>query len=128
MEGRLEDAGELTKDEIKARVDAHRAYMLKFIDQRTPTPHRSIFASVISKFKKPSEPSELVYKPAEFKNDDRIWTEITKGMSPDSIVNLNRIRDDNDVKKIIKTPSGVRVRYKKTHPIHGRRMDMGFPS
>ncbi len=130
MEGRLEDAGELTKDEIKARVDAHKADRLKFIDKWTPNPHRSIFSRVssgISKFKFKT-PSELVYIPAEFKNDDHIWTEITKGMSPDSISNLNRIRYDNDVKNITKTPSGVRVRYKKTHPIHGSSMNMFIPS
>lgn len=127
MEVMLELAG-LNADEIKARVDAHRADMLKFIDKWTPNPHRSIFSSVISKFKKPSEPSKLVYIPAEFKNDDRIWTEITKGMSPDSISNLDSIRSDNDVEKIIKTPSGVWVRYKRTHSIHGSSMNKFIPN
>lgn len=128
MEVELKLAGELNDKEINARVEAHKADRLKFIDKWTPNPNPSMFSrvsSVIGKFKKPSE---LVYTPAELMND-RFWPEITKGMSPDGISKLNSIRSDGDIKKIIKTPTGVWIIHRKgTHPIHGSSMNMFIPS
>lgn len=133
MEVGLERTGLLTDDEIKARVDAHNARKLPFIDKWNPNPHRSMLSmfsapisSVIGKLKS-KKPSELVYVPAEFKNND-IWTEITNGMSPDGISALDRIRHDASIERIKKTPSGVWVIYNRTHPIHGRIMNMFIPS
>ena len=121
LEVDLAHDGLLTRDEIKARLDAHKAKRLQFIDKWTPNPNSSMFSrvsSVIGKFKKRSE---LVYTPAELRND-RTWPEITEGMSPAGISTLHSIRFNPDIKKITKKPNGnIFIHYRNSHPLLGER-------
>ena len=120
LEVELEHAG-LTRDEINTRLEAHKAKRLQFIDKWTPNPNSSMFSrvsSVIGKFKKRSE---LVYTPAELRND-RTWPEITEGMSLDGISTLRRVRFNPDINKITKNPNGnIFIHYRNSHPLLGER-------